>query len=217
MRQDPNPLSDMEDSESTLLKEPLERFVQKDQTMRLYRALSVLNADIDFDESTSVSVCRRRPGQKDKITIGTKLVPKEVSVKWNMGTHDEMEQVIIKLSHELAHVFQKQMGYEQALVDFLNGSNDIPEYTKKYIQLYGTILETGAINPLTLEQIYREQNKGAGLMRHEILEDITELISAYFVSDEYFLYRLDKSVSGLTHEQKSEVAKIIVELCAELN
>lgn len=66
MNRDPNPSSDMENSESTLLKEPLERFVQKDQTMRLYRALSMLNADVDFDESTSVSVCRRRPGQKDK-------------------------------------------------------------------------------------------------------------------------------------------------------
>jgi hypothetical protein len=129
---------------------------------------------------------------------------------------DQNEQLLIKISHELAHTFQEEKGFENALVNFLNGTNDINEHLP-YIELYALLSGIGPINGLATEAVYATQSANTGLLKVEILEDITELIAAYIVSDEYFSYRLENSVSSLTGEQKEEIVIKVIEICKELH
>lgn len=210
----------LESQDPSLLEEPLRRFLENDPTLRVSRVAHMLEStSVDFDENTSVSITHR--GDEDvanKITIGTVPLSENTSSRWNMGTSDKSEQILIKLSHELAHAFQTEKGYEGALVKFLNGgSNDIPENMIPYIELYALLSQIGAINPLTKEFVYAKQSRSTGNIKIETFEDITELISAYIISDEYFLYRLENSVTNLSHEEKEEVAKKVIEICRELH
>ena len=204
----------------SLLQDPLRRFMENDPTLRLIRVANLLRStSLSVDKNTSVSVTRRRSdnGAKNKVTIGAQPFSEGSVARWNIGTTDPSEQLIVKLSHELAHAFQAEMGYEQALVDFLNGHNDIPEFTIPYIELYAVLSGVGTINGLTREPIYAEQSKTTGDLKMETLEEITELISSYMISDDYYLYRLENSVTSLDHDTKEKISRKIVEVCTKLH
>jgi hypothetical protein len=204
-------------SNQSMLTGPLKRFSENDPTLRLNRlAQSLHSTEFSLEDESSVSVVRRRDN-KNKITIGTRPWSADAISRWNIGTTDKNEQILIKLSHELAHAYQNEKGYEQALIDFLNGSNNIPADKIPYIELYALLSGIGPINGLVQEPIYAHQSQSTGDLKMETLEDITELISTYIISDEYFLYRLENSVTNLSHEQKEVVARKVIEVCKELD
>ena len=201
----------------SLLEGPLRQFIEGDPGLRLNRVASLLNSStISHDPNTWVSSTRRSDGE-NSISIGTAALPLEVAERWGIGTSDQNEQMMVKLSHELAHAFQEEKGFEGALVSFLNGNNDINERHLPYIELYSLLSGIGPINGLTTEAVYAAQSTNTGLLKVEILEDITELIAAYIVSDEYFSYRLDNSVSSIEQEQKEQIAIKVIEVCRELH
>jgi hypothetical protein len=200
-----------------LLKGPLQRFVDNDPTFRLNRLAQSLNfTEYSLDDSTPNSVVRRRDG-KNKITIGTQAHTSSIVERYGMGTTDKNEQILIKLSHELAHAYQNEKGYEKALLDYLNRTGDIPEFAVPYIELYMLLGGIGPVNGLAQESIYAAQSRVSGDLKMEALEDMTELISAYLISDEYFLYRLDRSVTNLTNEVREFIAQKVIEICKELD
>lgn len=209
-----------ENINTSLLEEPLRRFMEDDPTLRLIRVARILQSTVvSTNENTSVSVMRRKSsvGGNNNVIIGTKPWSEEAVRRWGVGTNDKSEQIIIKLSHELAHAFQSEMGFEQSLVDFLNGHNDIPEYTIPYIELYAILSGVGTINGLTREPIYAEQSRTTGNLKMETLEEITELISSYMISDEYYLFRLENSVTSLDYDTKEMISRKVVEVCTRLH
>ncbi len=203
---------------STLLAHPLRQFLEGDPSFRLNRLAGMLNkTEIVQNESTWVSSTKREEDGSNTISVGTQALPEGVSDRWGYGTSEPSEQLVIKLAHELAHGYQRESGLEEALVSFLNGSTDIANEHIPFIELYAMLTGLGRINGLTTEEIYAEQSKGTGLLKMEILEDITELMAAYMISDEYFTFRLENSVSNLTHEEKEQIATKILQICAALD
>ena len=203
---------------SSLLATPLNQFLDGDPSLRLNRLAGMLNnAQIVQNESTWISSTKRKEDGSNTVSIGTQALPEDVSDRWGYGTRDPKEQSVIKLAHELAHVYQRESGLEGALVSFLNGNTDIANEHIPFIELYAMLTGLGPINGLTTEAIYAEQSKGTGLLKMEILEDITELMGAYMISDEYFSYRLENSISNLTHEEKEQIATKILQICAVLD
>jgi len=202
---------------TSLLKDPLRRFIENDPTLRLNRLAQSLNfTKYSLDDNTPNSVVRRREG-KNIITIGTQTHSSGVVERYGMGTTDKNEQILIKLSHELAHAYQNEKGYEKALLDYLNRIGDVPTFAIPYIELYLLLNGVGPVNDLSQEAIYAAQSKLSGDLKMEALEDMTELISAYIISDEYFLYRLNGSVTNLTNEVRKFIAQKVIEVCKELD
>lgn len=202
---------------TTSLEVPLRQFVEGDPDMRLNRVAALLRStSVSHDPSTWVSSTKREGGN-NTISIGTQELPEQVAERWRVGTSDQNEQLLIKLSHELAHAYQEEKGFETALVGFLDGNNEIGKQHLPYIELYALLTGIGPINGLTTESVYASQSTNTGLLRVEVLEDITELIAAYIVSDEYFSYRLENSVSSLDQEQKEKIATKVIEICRELH
>ena len=83
--------------------------------------------------------------------------------------------------------------------------------------MYAVLSGVGTINGLTREPIYAEQSKTTGDLKMETLEEITELISSYMISDDYYLYRLENSVTSLDHDTKEKISRKIVEVCTKLH
>lgn len=206
-----------QDPSASLLKNPLQRFAENDPTFRLNRLAASLNFTEYFvDNNTPISLLSSRGGT-NKITIGTQPYPASVVERYGMGTTNKDEQILIKLSHELAHAYQREKGYEQALLDYLNRANDIPSFTVPYVELYLLLNGVGPVNGLSREAIYAAQSRVSGQLKMETLEDMTELISAYIISDEYFMYRLENSLSYLSNEVKEFISLKVIEVCKDID
>lgn len=207
-----------EGQEISLLAEPLRLFAENNPALRLNRlAESLHRTEVSFNDSSSVSVTHRRHDGSSTVTIGTQPYSDELVRRWNMGTATPEEQKFVKVAHELGHAFQFEKGYEKSLVDFLNGDNNISDDMIPYIELYGILSQLGPVNALSVEPIYKAQSKNTGSLKMEILEDITELISAYIISDEYFLDRLEKSLTNLSDEKKDLISQKVIQICRELH
>lgn len=201
-----------------MLEAPLQQFLSNDPSLRLNRVAQILNStQVAHTESTWTSSTRREQDGVNIVSIGIQTLPEEVTARWGVGTSNQNEQVLIKLSHELAHAFQVEKGFEGALVRFLDGDNNIPDNFVPYIELYAILSDLGPINGLTTESVYAQQSRGTGNLKMEILEDITELIAAYIISDGYFAQRLESSVTNLSQEQKEQIATKVIGVCMELH
>jgi hypothetical protein len=125
------------------------------------------------------------------------------------------EQLLIKLAHEAAHVFQNQIGYEQALVDFLNGASDMDEKFHPYLELYTFLNTKGVCNGLANMDGYHNQSRDTGLLSMKTLEDMTEFIGAYLISDDYFNFRLDGSKIPLSEEEKVKITALVIQIVGQ--
>ncbi len=199
----------------------LKKFMSGDPTLRLNKLVdSLQGAVVTTNENTWVSSTRRNEHDKNKISIGTAQLPHEVAKRWGVETDDVNEQILTKFAHELAHQFQIEKGFENALVRWLvdsEGKEVIASEHIPYIELYAFIAQNGRITGLSSEPIYAEQSKNTGELKVEILEDITELISAYLISDEYFNYMLSISRKSLTHEETEFICTKVIEICRDLH
>lgn len=209
------PKLDQETTPNNLLEEPLKKFEARDPEFRLFKVLDLLkNTVIEFDETKSMSIFRRSV-TPHKIIIGTLPYDQSIVEQWNMGTKTDTEQIMIKLSHELAHAYQDERGYEQALIDYCNGANEFDKDLFPFVELYLMLESIGVINPLVEDSIY-EQPDFNTIFNMRVFEDVTELMSAYLISDEYFLYRLGLSKSTLDDEQRTFICRKVIEVFKEI-
>ena len=150
-----------------------------------------------------------------QITIGMQEVPSEVAARWGwQGTVDE--QLVLKIAHECVHKFQHDGGYEQALVRALQTGQvrDEDQEFLPYVSLYLALEETGSVSGLAAEPIYKLQSENTGELKVEILEDMTELIAAYMLGDEYLFSKL--SASHVSQAQAEQVAILVDTVCKDI-
>ena len=146
------------------------------------------------------------------ITIGTQPFSRTCVDSFGWGANSDEEQVLIKLAHEVAHVLQSQAGHEKALVAFLDGSNDIGATFHPYIELYALLRERGICNGLANLDIYHAQSRTTGNLNMNTLEDITEFLGAYLISDAYFLFRLEQTKIPLSQDEMSKIASCVIQI-----
>lgn len=181
-------------------------------SLRVGKVLTKVNGSLLMDEGSTDSSTRREESGSSLITLGTLPFRRDNVDGFGWGVDSAKEQLLIKLAHESAHVFQSQAGYEQALVDFLNGSNNILEKFHPYLELYVFLNTKGICNGLADTEIYHRQSRETGLLNMTTLEDMTEFIGAYLVSDDYFNFRLDGSKVNLSEGDKKKIASLVIQI-----
>lgn len=180
--------------------------------LRVGKILSVVNGALVVNEASSESSTKRLEDGSSQISLGAMPFRKETIDSFGWGVDNAKEQLLIKLAHESAHVFQNQAGYEQALVNFLNGSNEIDEKFHPYLELYAFLKTKGVCNGLADMNIYHRQSRDTGLLSMNTLEDMTEFIGAYLISDDYFNFRLAGSKVSLSDEDKERIAMLVIQI-----
>lgn len=180
--------------------------------LRVGKILSLVNGTLIVSEVSTESGAKRNEDGSSQISLGAMPFRKESIDSFGWGVDSAKEQLLVKLAHEAAHVFQNQSGYEQALVNFLNGANDVDEKFHPYIELY-TFLDTkGVCNGLADMDVYHKQSRNTGLLSMNTLEDMTEFIGAYLISDDYFNFRLEGSKVFLSDEDKKKIATLVMQI-----
>lgn len=211
-------------NDNRILQEGVKNFGTRNQAMRLNRLATLLNITEvnDMDPNTWVSSTNgpQRVGKSGEadVSIGGKPLPETVAEKWDWSTEGN-EQLLLKIAHEFAHKFQHDKGYESALVRSLESgkiSDDDEEFTA-YITLYLTLENTGSVTGLGADPFYKEQSSITGKLKMEVLEDMTELIGAYLISDDYLFSKLNKSVNTINQAQAEQIAILIARICKELD
>lgn len=185
---------------------------QGDSSLRVSNIIDSINGSIYINDNSTISSTKRLEDGSAKISLGAVPFGKESVDSFGWGVDSAKEQLLIKLAHESAHAFQEQFGYEQALVNFLNGSNDIGENFHPYIELYVFLNSKGVCNGLADMDVYHEQSRDTGLLSMNTLEDVTEFIGAYIISDDYFNFRLNASRITLTEEDKEKIATLVIQI-----
>lgn len=181
-------------------------------SLRVGKILSTVNGALIVNEASAESSAKRLENGSSQISLGAVPFRRESVDSFGWGVDDAKEQLLVKLAHESAHVFQNQAGYEQALVNFLNGSNDIAEKFHSYLELYAFLNTKGVCNGLADMNVYHRQSRDTGLLNMNTLEDMTEFIGAYLISDSYFNFRLEGSKVSLSEEDKKKIAMLVIQI-----
>jgi hypothetical protein len=181
-------------------------------SLRVGKILSEVGGVLVVNEASAESSTKRLENGSSQISLGAMPFRRENVDSFGWGVDSAKEQLLVKLAHESAHVFQNQAGYEQALVGFLNGSNDIDEKFHPYLELYTFLNTKGVCNGLADAGVYHRQSMDTGLLSISTLEDVTELIGAYLISDDYFNFRLEGSKVPLSDEDKKKIAMLVIQI-----
>jgi hypothetical protein len=207
-----------------LLHEAVINFGTGNPSMRLNKLVSLLGITQieNVDETTweSKTSGPQRVGQagEAEVSIGGRPVPEGVAERWGWSSNED-EQMVLKIAHEFAHKFQHDRGHEQALVRALSSGNiaDADEVFTPYISLYLALEGSGSVTGLGADAFYKEQSSNTGNLKVEVLEDMTELIAAYLISDEYLFHKLTTSPANINQAQAEQIAVLITEVCKELD
>ncbi len=167
----------------------------------------------------------------NEVVIGTKKVPPEIAKLFGWGVESADHEYAIKAAHEISHVYQISLDFKHDLIrSKIEGANFKPKHaelsnaTYGYIYLYhlldsiktGTGLPATGLSSLSLyhnKTIQNEQNvvewghSSDSALDEQILEDITELMGAYALGEEYFNFRLNNM--NIDAGQKSTVRDLI--------
>jgi hypothetical protein len=181
-------------------------------SLRVRKILSTVNGTLFVNEASPESSVKRNEDGSSQVSIGAIPFRSESVDSFGWGVDSANEQLLVKLAHESAHVFQNHAGYEQALVNFLNGSNDIDEKFHPYLELYAFLNTKGVCNGLADMNVYHKQSRDTGLLSMNTLEDMTEFIGAYLISDDYFNFRLVGSKVSLSEEDKKKIAMLVIQI-----
>lgn len=148
------------------------------------------------------------------LKVGLDENPEHEKQLFAWGTRSQNDEILIKTAHEVAHAYQVDERIEQGIVDFLNNKNE--GFTDKQmaaIECYAMLSGTGRLSGLSTLGIYEAQSAHAGDLKIEILEDMTELLGAYLISDEYFSWRLSNTRIPLGEEHQAKIASYIIRMC----
>ena len=188
--------------------------------MRFNRALVMWGGEIPFiiDEHEWIS-CTNKNNNKDKVTdihIGAQPAPPETAKLYGWGVNNIDSEMAVRTSHEMAHAVQVARGFEQALVDILNGiTRYVTNQQSAYISLYKIFTAYGkSVTGLSTEEIYKEQSIEAN-MEVPVIEDITELLGAYLLGDEYFYWRLNRIRGDFSDMEKLGILSLVSTIYTE--
>ncbi len=162
-----------------------------------------------------------------EVVIGTQKVPEEIAKIFGWGVESADHEFAVKASHEMAHVYQMSAGFQHDLIRYkTDGANFKPSRkefgnaTYSYIYLYGLLdtIKLGTGKPVTglatlpiyhSQTAEKEQNvvewghSSEIALDQQIMEDITELMGAYALGEDYFNFRLNNM--NIAEGQKSTV------------
>ena len=202
------------------------RYVQADPSMRLLQTLVTLT-DTTFTNDDTTWVSSTKPSDQ-KIIIGTKKLPENIARIYNWGVNTQEAENIIKVAHESSHALQAKKHLTDDWVRHKNGEKvlggevsyafiylyDMLSVNKKTKGAYATGLPSLPFYHNETEKIQANlENNGQDpetAIEVPVLEDITELIAAYLISDEYFAFRLE--ASGLDEAYKETATKLIIQI-----
>ena len=188
------------------------KFLANDASLRFVRMNTPVEgeqpAPLHINENGWKSVTSTRTGAP-VVVLGRQQLPEEKDRLFQWGADTESAQLLVKAAHESAHVYQIQKGLDKALEDHLNNvPRELTREQVAYIDLYHFFNERGSVTGLSSESIYALQSREANMNVHA-LEDITELLGAFTLGDEYFLWRLNR-LGMFSDEEKEEIMKRIV-------
>ncbi|MBY0310107.1 hypothetical protein K2Q16_03110 [Patescibacteria group bacterium] len=204
---------------------PAHEFGTNNPSFRLNKVAAAILGDGDRiklkpDDTTWVGKYSRTPTTQHErtITYGTGGVPETVAQRWGIAEASPKEQLVFKFAHELAHAFLEQSGYERTLLQWLDG-HLVPQNQIPIIHLYLALEKVGRVSGLSTMDVYRRQSEQveSGRLNVAILEDITELVAAYFLGDEYYMQKIDQSVTNLTQVAKDVITANIILLCKDFS
>jgi hypothetical protein len=200
---------------NSLLHEAVQHFGTGNPSMRLNKLATLLGiTEIKSVDGGTWESKTNGPGRvgelgEAEVSIGGKPVPEDVAQRWHWSNNVD-EQMVLKIAHEFAHKF---------LIRALSSGSiaDADERFLPYVSLYLALEGGGLVTGLGSDAFYKEQSKNTGNLKVEVLEDMTELIAAYLISDEYLFHKLSTSVTDITQAQAEQIAILITEICKELD
>lgn len=171
-----------------------------------------------------------------EVVIGTQKLPREIEKAFGWGVEDKDHEYVVKAAHEISHVYQKLVGFEVDLIrSKKDGANfkptrELGEASYAYIYLYDMLSEvkktTGkAVSGLASLSLYHEQTERKvknvvewghtpeSALDQATLEDITELMGAYSLGEDYFDFRLNNM--NIDESKKSTVKDMIAKMLPE--
>lgn len=186
----------------------LDKYAAKELPLNLAQEL-LKEIHFTVEPSSWIGIARRTDRS---ISLGLDAIPLDTVRRWGWGVESAADQVHVKASHEYAHFIQDF--FDRDLTKFLDRKfEEVREQSHAYLQLYTVLSEIGRISGLPEEKIYERQNQEisarGGHLDMRIYEDMAEMIGAWMLGDDYYNFRLDHSVTPLTHEQKEDLTKLI--------
>lgn len=200
--------------------------------LSLFPDFPINNDDHDWKGITKTRLDTRT--FKETITmvvIGTQKLPEEISKTFGWGVESSEHEYAVKAAHEIAHVYQKSLNFEYDLrryktegARFKPSVEILKNAINAYIYLYGMLelAKSGTGKPATglaSLSVYHAQTlknqkdvvdwghtKDSSLDQ-QIIEDITEILAAYSLGEDYFNFRLNNM--NIAEGQKSTVEGLV--------
>ena len=189
----------------------LEKFVANELDINAVQTLTREHVTVESDPSTWISSTRTENGIV-RVRIGEQLLPENIARQFRWGAETVEHQYVVKVAHEYAHVVQEL--FDEHLLQWLDGANDIPQDAVPYVQLYASLAGIGGLHGLSQMDVYHDQNRSTGNLDVRVYEDMAETIGSYLLGNEYFLYRIQNSHGHLSQEQAKELIEHVVAVIA---
>ncbi|MDB5244778.1 MAG: hypothetical protein JWN18_648 [Parcubacteria group bacterium] len=187
----------------------LEKFVAQQLPINKIQELTRGQVNIESNSASWVSSARSLE-KATQITIGEQKIPENIARQFGWGANSAEQEYAVKVAHEYAHVLQKT--FDQHLLQWLDGADDIPEDAIPYLQLYAALATISGLFGLSQLDIYHEQSRATGNLSVPVYEDMAETLSSYLLGDEYFLYRLQHARKQITEDQLKEIAEYVIQI-----
>jgi len=189
----------------------LESFVKNQLDINKIQELTRDFVRVESNPNTWISSTRSE-GPITHVSIGEKMLPEDIARQFRWGAETAEQQYVVKVAHEYAHVIQEM--FDQQLLRWLDGAENVPEDAISYVQLYAALAGIGGLHGLSQMGVYHEQNRSTGNLDVSVYEDMAETIGSYLLSSEYFLYRLQNAHGKVTQQQAKELVDHVVAVVA---
>ena len=193
--------------------EILQQINSANPNSRLNQALAKWGGGVRYHTGDGTWESRtRKSDARDRVVevhIGAEPMPSDTARLYNWGTNTIDSEIIVRQAHEIAHVLQVHKGLERALEDHLNGVGNTTSEQTAYVSLYDALNAYGqSVTGLSTEKIYTKQSIEAN-MSVVALEDMTELLGAYLLGDEYFYWRLNRIRGDFSDMEKLGILSLV--------
>jgi len=185
----------------------LEEFVSNQLAINKVQEFARDRVTLESDPSTWVSSASSTE-KGTHISIGEQKVPEAIARQFRWGAETAEQEYVVKVAHEYAHIVQA--AFDQYLLRWLDGANDIPMDAVAYVQLYVVLAAVGSLHGLSQMNVYHEQGRTTGNLNVSVYEDMAETIGSYLLGNEYFLYRIQNAQRQITQEQAREIVDNVV-------
>lgn len=206
--------------------------------LSLFPHVPIRNDDNTWHGVTRLTVnTKTREEIVTEVVIGTQKVPEEIARVFGWGVESADHEHAVKASHEIAHVYQKAIGFEHELIryktdgaSFKPRNKNLSNAVYSYIYLYDMLsaIKSGTGKPVTglaslslyhSQTAKNEQNavewghSKESALDQQVMEDIAELMGAYALGEDYFNFRLN--TMNIAEGQKSTVRDMLKSILPE--